>query len=64
MEDAIIMKEKEEESGNELDVRCITEYHLNVEKPSKICNDVVIIIDEYLLPSSRMEESTFFYDNM
>lgn len=59
------IEQKEEAKGNEQNVKRIKEYRQKVEDElSKICNDILSIIDEHLLPSSTSGESTVFYYKM
>lgn len=59
------IEQKEESKGNEHNVKLIKNYRSNVEAElSKICNDILTIIDEHLIPSSTSGESTVFYYKM
>jgi len=59
------IEQKEESKGNELNVKRIKEYRQKVEvELSDICNDIMIIIDEHLIPSTNIAESTVFYYKM
>lgn len=59
------IEQKEEAKGNELNVKRIKEYRHKVEDElSRICNDILTIIDEHLIPSSSTGESTVFYYKM
>lgn len=59
------IEQKEEAKGNEHNVKRIKEYRNKVEEElSKICNDILMIIDEHLVPSSGTGESTVFYYKM
>lgn len=59
------IEQKEEAKGNELNVKRIREYRHKVEDElSNICNDILTIIDEHLIPSSNSGESTVFYYKM
>ncbi|MCO5563183.1 hypothetical protein L7F22_016820 [Adiantum nelumboides] len=59
------IEQKEEAKGNEHNVKRIKEYRNKVEEElSKICNDILMIIDEHLIPSSGTGESTVFYYKM
>ncbi|KAJ7517706.1 hypothetical protein O6H91_21G036400 [Diphasiastrum complanatum] len=52
-------------NGNELNVKRIRDYRQKVEEElSKICQDILTIIDEHLIPSSGTGESTVFYYKM
>ncbi|KAJ7195585.1 hypothetical protein O6H91_10G039800 [Diphasiastrum complanatum] len=59
------IEQKEEGKGNELNVKRIRDYRQKVEEElSKICQDILTIIDEHLIPSSGTGESTVFYYKM
>ncbi|KAK7401920.1 hypothetical protein VNO78_13789 [Psophocarpus tetragonolobus] len=59
------IEQKEETKGNELNVKRIKEYRQKVESElSNICNDVMRVIDEHLIPSAAAGESTVFYYKM
>uniref|UniRef100_A0A1D1ZI66 14-3-3-like protein GF14 iota n=1 Tax=Anthurium amnicola TaxID=1678845 RepID=A0A1D1ZI66_9ARAE len=59
------IEQKEESKGNEQNVKLIKGYCQNVEEElTKICNDILAIIDEHLIPSSSSGESTVFYYKM
>ncbi|KAG0620123.1 hypothetical protein M758_4G191200 [Ceratodon purpureus] len=59
------IEQKEESRGNDQNVKRIKEYRHKVEEElSKICNDILTIIDEHLIPSSSTGESTVFYYKM
>ncbi|CAN6483061.1 unnamed protein product [Victoria cruziana] len=59
------IEQKEESKGNEAHVKRIQEYRHKVESElSSICNDVMTVIDEHLIPSSPAGEATVFYYKM
>jgi len=59
------IEQKEEAKGNDHNVKRIREYRQKVEAElSKICHDIMTIIDEHLIPSSSVGESTVFYYKM
>lgn len=59
------IEQKEESKGNEQNVKLIKGYRQKVEEElSKICNDILTIIDEHLLPSASPGEATVFYHKM
>lgn len=59
------IEQKEESKGNELNVKRIKGYRQKVEvELSDICNDIMIILDEHLIPSTNIAESTVFYYKM
>ncbi|MQM17845.1 hypothetical protein Taro_050825, partial [Colocasia esculenta] len=56
------IEQKEESKGNEQNVKLIKGYRQKVEDElTKICNDILAIIDEHLIPSSGSAESSVFY---
>ena len=56
---------KEESKGNEHNVKLIKGYRQKVEDElSKICSDILTIIDKHLIPSSGSGEATVFYYKM
>ncbi|KAK9268596.1 hypothetical protein L1049_000351 [Liquidambar formosana] len=59
------IEQKEESKGNDVNARRIKEYRHKVESElSSICNDIMTVIDEHLIPSSTAGESTVFYYKM
>ncbi|CAK7347151.1 unnamed protein product [Dovyalis caffra] len=59
------IEQKEEAKGNEQNVKRIKEYRQRVEDElAKICNDILSVIDQHLIPSSSSGESTVFYYKM
>lgn len=59
------IEQKEESKGNELNVKRIRDYRQKVElELSNICSDIMIILDEHLIPSTNIAESTLFYYKM
>ncbi|OIV99179.1 hypothetical protein TanjilG_19675 [Lupinus angustifolius] len=59
------IEQKEESKGNEVHVKRINEYRQKVETElSSICNDVMRVIDEHLIPSAAPGDSTVFYYKM
>ncbi|KAH7424316.1 hypothetical protein KP509_11G002300 [Ceratopteris richardii] len=57
--------QKEEAKGNEYNVKRVKEYRFKVEEElCKICNDILVIIDEHLLPSSGTSERKIFFYKM
>lgn len=59
------IEQKEESKGNEQNVRLIKGYRQKVEEElTKICNDILTIIDKHLIPSSSSGESAVFYYKM
>ncbi|KAF1886109.1 hypothetical protein Lal_00045338 [Lupinus albus] len=59
------IEQKEETKGNEVNAKRIKEYRNKVESElANICNDVMKVIDEHLIPSATAGESTVFYYKM
>lgn len=59
------IEQKEESKGNEHNVKLIKGYRQRVEEElSKICYDILGIIDKHLIPSSTSGEATVFYYKM
>ncbi|GMG98530.1 hypothetical protein Nepgr_000370 [Nepenthes gracilis] len=59
------IEQKEESKGNEQNVKRIREYRHKVESElSNICSDIMLVINEHLIPSSSAGESTVFYYKM
>lgn len=59
------IEQKEESKGNELNAKRIKDYKHKVElELSNICNDIMILLDEHLIPSTNVAESTVFYYKM
>ncbi|KAG5629502.1 hypothetical protein H5410_001219 [Solanum commersonii] len=59
------IEQKEESKGNENNVKLIKGYRQKVEEElSKICHDILEIIDKHLIPSSGTGEATVFYYKM
>lgn len=59
------IEQKEESKGNEHNVKMIKGYRQKVEEElSKICGDILSIIDTHLIPSSTSGEATVFYYKM
>nr|XP_027096532.1 14-3-3-like protein GF14 iota [Coffea arabica] len=59
------IEQKEESKGNEHNVKLIKGYRQKVEDElSKICSDILTIIDKHLIPSSGSGEATVFYYKM
>ncbi|KAK4484051.1 hypothetical protein RD792_011270 [Penstemon davidsonii] len=56
------IEQKEESKGNENNVKLIKGYRQKVEDElSKICYDILSVIDKHLIPSSGSGEATVFY---
>ena len=59
------IEQKEESKGNENNVKLIKGYRQKVEDElSKICQDILAIIDAHLVPHSGSGEATVFYYKM
>jgi len=59
------IEQKEESKGNDSNVKLIKGYRQKVEEElSKICKDILSIIDDHLIPSSASGEATVFYYKM
>jgi 14-3-3 protein epsilon len=59
------IEQKEESRGNDLNAKRIKEYRHKVETElATICNDIMDVIDEHLIPSAAAGESTVFYYKM
>jgi 14-3-3 protein epsilon len=59
------IEQKEENKGNENNVRRIRDYRKKVEEElNKICQDILDVLDNHLIPSSQSAESKLFYYKM
>uniref|UniRef100_A0A0A0KU77 14-3-3 domain-containing protein n=1 Tax=Cucumis sativus TaxID=3659 RepID=A0A0A0KU77_CUCSA len=59
------IEQKEESKSNENNVKLIKSYRQKVEEElSKICIDILTIIDKHLIPSSTSSEASVFYYKM
>ena len=59
------IEQKEEAKGNEGHMKKIREYRQKVESElSNICSDIMVVIDEHLIPSASAGESSVFYYKM
>ncbi|KAA0064766.1 14-3-3-like protein GF14 iota isoform X2 [Cucumis melo var. makuwa] len=59
------IEQKEESKGNENIVKLIKSYRQKVEEElTKICGDILSIIDKHLIPHSSSAEATVFYYKM
>eukprot|EP00850_Spirogloea_muscicola_P007391 SM000037S13526 [mRNA] locus=s37:461771:464132:+ [translate_table: standard] len=59
------IEQKEKAKGNEQNVARITQYRMKVEDElHKICEDILSVIDENLIPASDKGESKVFYYKM
>jgi 14-3-3 protein epsilon len=59
------IEQKEENRGNDLHVQKIRQYRAKIEKElQEICQDILTILDEHLIPSSKSGESKVFHYKM
>jgi 14-3-3 protein epsilon len=59
------IEQKEENKGNESHVARIKEYRVKVETElSGICNDILNVLDQHLIPTATTGESKVFYYKM
>ncbi|KAM7250410.1 hypothetical protein ACFE04_022293 [Oxalis oulophora] len=59
------IEQKEESRGNDVSVKRIKEYMHKVESElTDICRDIMVLIDEHLIPSATAGESSVFYYKM
>lgn len=59
------IEQKEDARGNEQNVKRIQGYRQKVESElTDICNNIMTVIDEHLIPSCTAGESTVFYYKM
>jgi len=59
------IEQKEESKGNEHHVARIKEYRAKVDgELSHICNDILSVLDEHLIPTATSGESKVFYYKM
>jgi 14-3-3 protein epsilon len=59
------IEQKEENKGNENNVRRIKDYRSKIEKElSSICDDILNVLDNFLIPSATSNESKVFYYKM
>ncbi|KAL2900240.1 14-3-3-like protein GF14 iota [Bienertia sinuspersici] len=59
------IEQKEESKGNDNNVKLIKSYRKKVEDElSKICQDILTIIDSHLVPHSGSDEAIAFYYKM
>lgn len=59
------IEQKEESKGNENNVKLITGYRQRVEEElSKICHDILSVIDKHLIPHAGSGEAIVFYYKM
>jgi len=59
------IEQKEESKGNEGQVSLIKEYREKIERElAKICEDILEVLDQHLIPSAQSGESKVFYHKM
>ncbi len=59
------IEQKEESKGNEAQVKLIKDYRQQIEgELSKICEDILEVLDEHLIASAQTGESKVFYHKM
>lgn len=59
------IEQKEESKGNETQVGLIKEYRQKIEAElSGICDDILKVLDDHLIPSAESGESKVFYQKM
>lgn len=59
------IEQKEDARGNEISVKRIKDYRKKVElELSSICSDIMVVLDEHVIPSASDGESKVFYYKM
>ncbi|KAL8283641.1 hypothetical protein RQP46_005436 [Phenoliferia psychrophenolica] len=59
------IEQKEESKGNESQVKKIKEYRQKVEgELANVCNDILSVLDDHLIPAAQAGESKVFYHKM
>lgn len=59
------IEQKEESKGNEENTAMIKKYRATIESElTKICTDILALLDDYLIPASTQGESKVFYLKM
>lgn len=59
------IEQKEESKGNEAQVGKIKNYRSKVEAElADVCNDILGVLDQHLIPSAQAGESKVFYHKM
>ena len=59
------IEQKEESKGNSSQVGLIKEYRQKIEAElAKICDDILEVLDQHLIPSAKSGESKVFYHKM
>ena len=59
------IEQKEDSKGNSEQVKLIKDYRVKIETElSKICEDILDVLDKHLIPSAQSGESKVFYHKM
>ncbi|KAK3808862.1 MAG: 14-3-3 protein, partial [Linnemannia gamsii] len=59
------IEQKEESKGSEAHVAMIKTYRTKIEEElAEICNDILKVLDEHLIPHAQLGESKVFYHKM
>lgn len=59
------IEQKEESKGNTTQVALIKEYRGRIESElAKICEDILGVLDQHLIPAAKTGESKVFYHKM
>ncbi|EFP93146.2 hypothetical protein PGT21_020651 [Puccinia graminis f. sp. tritici] len=59
------IEQKEDTKGNEVHVTKIKDYRTKVEAElAEVCNDILSVLDQHLIPSAEAGESKVFYHKM
>lgn len=59
------IEQKEESKGNTTQVEKIKSYRNKVEAElADVCNDILAVLDQHLIPSAQAGESKVFYHKM
>ncbi|TPX37853.1 hypothetical protein SeMB42_g06839 [Synchytrium endobioticum] len=59
------IEQKEETKGNETQVKKIKEYRQKIEKElTDVCQDILMVLDDHLIPAAEAGESKVFYYKM
>ena len=59
------IEQKEESKGNEAQVGKIKSYRQKVElELSDVCNDILAVLDQHLIPAAQAGESKVFYSKV
>ena len=59
------IEQKEENKGNESQVKKIKEYRVKIEAElAEVCQDILMVLDQHLIPAAEAGESKVFYYKM